>query len=89
MVVVMWLRRRPRHRAWPATGDALAVPSRISDGTENDRSRVQNMSKWPDWREVRPFQHDSMQARTIAAASPGCRVWPRNSRRSRIPMLWT
>jgi hypothetical protein len=44
---------------------------RIRDGALNDRSRVQNMSKWPGLAvKVRPFQQALMQARTIAAASP-------------------
>ena len=38
--------RRPAHR--PASACTREpCPSRTRDGTENDRSRVQNMSKWP------------------------------------------
>jgi hypothetical protein len=77
IVVVTWLRRRAQtSSAWASDAWTRSrSPSRTSAGVEKPRSRVQNMSKWPGLAvKVRPFQHASMQARTMAAASPGWRV---------------
>ena len=74
----------PLQQKLKITGPSIVTANRTSDGVEKQRSRVQNMSKWPGLAvNVRPFQHASMQARITVAASPGWRVWPWRWRRAR------